>query len=149
MNKKEETNHIQAQANGFPFQWAEKRIDQMEKEQNRTLFGREEKNLICNYAYHVGNAPEVQTLIKEIAASRFELQYGYVNPRVQKNVQSEIDQIDQQWALRISEQKSQSSVRAYLKQHQQKSTCDARDTRNVPDKAKNSSKVHPQRETGR
>ena len=146
INKKEETNNIQAQANGFPFQWAEKQIDQMEKEQNRTLFGREEKNLICNYAYHVGNTQEVQALIKEIAASRFELQYGYIDPRVQKNVQSEIDQIDQQWALRTSEQKSHSSVRAYLKQHQQKSTCDARD---VPDKAKNNSKVHPQRETGR
>lgn len=149
MNKKEETNHIQAQANGFPFQWAEKRIDQMEKEQNRTLFGREEKNLICNYAYHVGNTQEVQALIKEIAASRFEVQYGYVDPKVQKNVQSEIDQIDRQWASRTGEQKSQSSVRAYLKQHQQKSTRDARDTRDAPDKVKNSSKVHPQRETGR
>ena len=63
MNKKEETNNIQAQANGFPFQWAEKQIDQMEKEQNRTLFGREEKNLICNYAYHVGNTQEVQAWI--------------------------------------------------------------------------------------
>lgn len=146
MNKKEETNHIQAQTNGFPFQWAEKRIDQMEKEQNRTLFGREEKNLICNYAYHVGNTPEVQALIKVIAASRFELQYGYVNPKVQKNIQSEIDQIDRQWASCTGEQKSHSSVRAYLKQHQQKSSCNARD---VPDKTKNSSKIHPQRETGR
>lgn len=118
----------------------------MEKEQNRTLFGREEKNLICNYAYHVGNAPEVQTLIKEIAASRFELQYGYIDPRVQKKIQSEIDQIDRQWASRTGEQKYHSSVRAYLKQHQQKST---RDTRDVPDKAKNNGKVPPQIETGR
>lgn len=149
MNKKEETNHIQAQANGFPFQWAEKRIDQMEKEQNRTLFGKEEKKLICNYAYHVGNTPEVQALIKEIGASRFELQHGYIDPKVQKNVQSEIDQIDRQWASCTGEQKSHSSVRAYLKQHPQKSTRDARDTRDAPDKVKNSSKVHPQRETGR
>ena len=146
MNKKEEPNHIQAQANGFPFQWAEKRIDQMEKEQNRTLFGREEKNLICNYAYHVGNTQEVQTLIKEIAASRFEVQYGYVDPKVQKNVQSEIDQIDQQWASRTDERKSHSSVRAYLKQHQQKNVGDTRD---APDKTKSNSKVHPQRENGR
>lgn len=144
MNKKEKTNHIQAQANGFPFQWAEKRIDQLEKEQNRTLFGREEKNLICNYAYHVGNTQEVQALIKEIAASRFELQYGYIDPKVQKNVQSEIDQIDQQWASRTGEQKSHSSVRAYLKQHQQKSICDARD---VPDKVKNNAKNYHQRDT--
>lgn len=149
VNEKKEIDNIQTQANGFPFKWAEKMMDQMEKEQNRTLFGREEKNLICNYAYHVGNAPEVQTLIKEMADSRFELQYGYVDPKVQKNVQAEIDQIDRQWALRTSEQKSPSSVRTYLKQHQQKSACDARDTRNVPDKAKNSSKIHPQRETGR
>ena len=149
MNKKEETNHIQAQTNGFPFQWAEKRIDQMEKEQNRTLFGREEKNLICNYAYHVGNTKEAQTLIKEIADSRFEVQYGYVDPKVQKKIQSEIDQIDRQWVSCTGEQKTHSSVRAYLKQHQQKSTRDARDTRDVPDKAKNSSKIHLQRETGR
>ena len=59
VNEKKEIDNIQTQANGFPFKWAEKMMVQMEKEQNRTLFGMEEKNLLCNYAYHANRSVPV------------------------------------------------------------------------------------------
>ena len=37
VNEKKEIDNIQTQANGFPFKWAEKMMDQMEKEQKKNI----------------------------------------------------------------------------------------------------------------
>lgn len=146
MNEKKEIDNIQTQANGFPFKWAEKMMDQMEKEQNRKLFGREEKNLLCNYAYHAGNTPEVQAQIREVAASRFELQNGFVDPVVQRKLQATIKGIELKWSIAAGQKELHTSVRKYLKENHQGST---HDTRQAPNKSKNNSKDYHQRDNGR
>lgn len=146
VNEKKEIDNIQTQANGFPFKWAEKMMVQMEKEQNRTLFGMEEKNLLCNYAYHAGNTPEVQAQIREIAASRFELQNGFVDPVVQRKIQATIKGIELKWSITADQKELHTSVRKYLKENKRGST---RDARKAPDKAKNNGKDYHQRNAGR
>lgn len=82
---------------GFDFSWAETMMNHLEDEQRRSLFGSEEKNFACNYAFHVGETDEAKTLIEKLAAARFEIQHGFLNPQVRDKIQPEIDRIDADW----------------------------------------------------
>lgn len=85
------------QQHGYSSKRAENLLDQMEDEQRRTLFGPEEKDLVCNYAYHVEAMSKVEQLAVRLAKERFEIRHGYVNPQVKGPVQAEIDRVDGIW----------------------------------------------------
>lgn len=87
---------------GFSFTSAEHMINRIEDEQRRTLFGREEKNLICNYAFHVGYSDKVEQLAETLAAQRFEVQHGYLNPAATDKIKAEISHIDGVWATQAT-----------------------------------------------
>lgn len=67
---------------------AENLINNMENTQ--TLFGKDERNLIVNYAYHTGDIKKVEELAERLAEEGHEMVKGYVNPEVRLQVEKEI-----------------------------------------------------------
>lgn len=84
---------------GFDFKWAEDIMDRIEREQQCTVFGNQEKNLVSNYAYHKNDTELVKNLINELAAARYEVKHGYADPYVWDMIQDEISEIDEMWAI--------------------------------------------------
>lgn len=82
---------------GYGIKRAENLIDRMEEQQGRTLFGPREKDLICNYAYHVEAFSKVEALSERLAQARFEVQNGYLDPALAEQVSGEIDRVDEIW----------------------------------------------------
>lgn len=72
-----------------PMTSAEKLIDKMEK--HATLFSLEERNLIMNYAYQLGDMDKVKELANTLAEEQFGKKCDSVNPEVKKRIQAEID----------------------------------------------------------
>ena len=85
-------------------------------------------------------------LTMQIAASRFELQNGFVDPVVQRKIQATIKGIELKWSITADQKELHTSVRKYLKENKRGST---RDARKAPDKAKNNGKDYHQRNAGR
>lgn len=82
---------------GYGIKRAENLIDRMEAAQERTLFGPREKDLICNYAYHIEAFSKVEALAERLAQARFEVRHGYLDPALDKQVNGEIDRVDEIW----------------------------------------------------
>jgi len=72
-----------------PYWRAHGLIAEMEKE--RTRFGREERNLIVNYAMHIADMDLVINFANELADARFEIRHGYADQNVVKRINSEIE----------------------------------------------------------
>lgn len=84
---------------GYSAKFAEQILDGMEDTQRRGLFSTDEKNLVCNYAFHTGDLDKTRQLAEELAAARFGMQYGGgVHPGIAARVNAEIAAIDEQWA---------------------------------------------------
>lgn len=82
---------------GYSIKRAEQLINSMEDSQGRSLFGTEEKDLLCNYAYHIEAFSKVEALASLLAQARFELQHEYIDPAVAQRVSREIDRVDEIW----------------------------------------------------
>ncbi|MDL2232170.1 ssDNA-binding domain-containing protein [Ruminococcaceae bacterium OttesenSCG-928-L11] len=79
--------------NATPYWQAHGIIADMEK--TRTCFGGEERNLIVNYAMHIGalhtgDMDKVHALTSELAAARYEVTHGFANQTIVERINSEI-----------------------------------------------------------
>lgn len=84
---------------GYSAKFAENILDSMEDAQRRGLFSTDEKNLVCNYAFHTGDIDKTRQLAEELAAARFGMRYGgSVHPGIAARINAEIAAIDEQWA---------------------------------------------------
>lgn len=84
---------------GYSAKFAEDLLDGMEDAQQRSLFSTDEKNLVCNYAFHTGDPAKTRQLAEELAAARFGMQYGGgVHPAIAARINAEITAIDERWA---------------------------------------------------
>ena len=77
---------------GYSAKFAETLLDGMEDARHRTLFSAEEKNLVCNYAYHTGDATKTRQLAEELARGG-----ESTNLAVAQRVNAEIAAIDEDW----------------------------------------------------
>ena len=82
---------------GYGIRRAENLMNSMEDSQGRSLFGTGEKELVCNYAYHIEAFSKLKALAETLAQSRFELRRGYIDPEVSQRVNREIDRVEEIW----------------------------------------------------
>lgn len=84
---------------GYSSKFAEKLLDSMEDTRQCTLFSTDEKNLVCNYAFHTGDPIKTRLLADALAATRFGMDHGGgVPPDIADRVNAEIAAIDEHWA---------------------------------------------------
>lgn len=67
---------------------AEELINNMEK--TKTLFGKDERNLITNYAYNIGDMEKVENLAEKLAEEGYQVTNGYIDPDMRLMVENEI-----------------------------------------------------------
>ena len=134
---------------GYGIRRAENLMNSMEDSQGRSLFGTGEKELVCNYAYHIEAFSKLKALAETLAQSRFELRRGYIDPEVSQRVNREIDRVDEIWQapdnyLKTAEMGTEQnynqidglinncpsppSVLASLKHHKENAAAQGRDT---------------------
>lgn len=77
-----------------PMQKAEKLIDLMEKE--KPQFSGDEKDLMMNYAFQLGDIDKVTLLADQLAEQGYGLEYGFANPDIVKQVNLEVDLVQNQ-----------------------------------------------------
>ena len=85
---------------GYDIKRAEKLIDEIETETGCTCFGRTEKDLLCNYAYHIADMDKIEQLADIMAMENHELLHGFPDPELEREVQAEIDRVDADWAAK-------------------------------------------------